>query len=169
MNYFIILLAMIYNIESVEKFLKKDIGYLKKEFSLVRNETISENEINYTAISSIIYKEKKCRSFFISTDLNGIINSIFFGINGEIDKNIFESMVLEYGKPDKMLKVEKVFEKEEKEGNEYSSTTQRGSLRECTFQENPIFIIWNKPNFEIKISINSTQNSYLINFKLKKQ
>ncbi|MDH7445106.1 hypothetical protein [Aquimarina sp. 2201CG14-23] len=61
-------------------------------------------------------------------------------------------MVTEYGTPDEITKKDHIVtEKPSKSPNGITSTESTYTLKDCTFEEKPLYIIWKKEGYKVKI------------------
>jgi hypothetical protein len=106
----------------------------------------------------LLFFQKSYSYLHLKTDDHNIILSVSFMIE-KIDKTTFDKMVLEYGVPDEMFKMGKVYNNQYSENADYIAKTIQGVAESCDFYEDPIFIIWRKKEFKLTIS-QHTDNWY---------
>lgn len=157
---------------SFENFIDKDIQEVAKllkcnlEINLLNKNLYDINlkeertfyDFTYQYISIIIDEKNKVISFSIK--LKNVIDGVFYN-----------PFVNDYGKPNKALveKGRKLF-LESKSKVEESKTFQQelkhytSVLEETSFEDNPKFILWDKENYQIKITIHYEFNVSEITF-----
>ena len=109
---------------------------------------------------------KIVKRLLLQTDENDNIKSVSFTMNEVIDENFYNDFRSQYGEPYMTLCVESIMRLNEislqdglliKEGE--SNTTN------CSFIENPLFIIWLYKKYKITIEINRVQSISRITYK----
>ncbi len=75
-----------------------------------------------------------------------------------INRTTFDAIVDKYGEPDEMTKKDKVTTFKPVSSDGISATESVFTVIECTFDENPLFIIWKKNHYQIKITIKNEFN-----------
>lgn len=104
----------------------------------------------------------------IRTSLNDTIESIYIGFKGTIEeKGFLSAMISKYGEP-KMYKNDVIKEYNENLPNNdgISTTVFKASMKECTFKEDPLFIIWHEEKYTIILNI-SVDTRTSLTFKSK--
>lgn len=113
-----------------------------------------ENESNtkvYAIDEMFSFMEKPCSYLHIETDTNDIIQSVSFILNKKMDRNMFDLLVNRYGNPIDMFKMGEVIERQEASHSKFKSTTIKGGALACSFEEDPMFIVWKKTRFEVVV------------------
>ena len=138
-----------------------DNKLFEKYFYYVKDENIKKNlyGIDYNSIS-------------ILTDKNEIVESVTIHFLSTINKDVYDQLILKYGLRNEIKVIEKkVIVSENKINNEVFSQEIKKSnveLRNGSFEENPLYIIWHKDNFEIIIFTRHNMGISEITFKNKK-
>ncbi|MBG6129062.1 hypothetical protein IWQ47_000246 [Aquimarina sp. EL_43] len=129
-----------------------------KHISEIPSAKLNVKEISYNSYTITpntgIYLGKPYQSFSIVTDKNDVIKELSIRMNHAIDKSFFNRMVEEYGDPFALYKIDEILETKtsfHEDGG--SSTSSKGSMKKCTFEEDPIFIIWNIKEQSIIVKI----------------
>lgn len=117
------------------------------------------------------YSDMQYHNLTISTNQNHIVESISIHFPKVIDRQFYDSFIEKYGEPNKTQVIDK-----RHVINEGSYTTgelkiQKLSkseleMREGTFDEKPLFIIWEKEHFYIQAFLRHKQNISEITFSL---
>ncbi|WP_139062586.1 hypothetical protein [Aquimarina megaterium] len=108
----------------------------------------------------------------IQTDENEIIESISIHFRKVIDRQFFDLFVEKYGEPDHtyiISNIKVVSETTPHESNDpfhQNLTKREGDLIEGTFDEKPLFMIWEKDNFYIQAFLRHKQNISEITFSI---
>ena len=90
-----------------------------------------------------------------------------------IDISFFHLMVEKYGIPNLMFKSDEIIKSTEKHlpleaENEVLVKSTKRTVKECTFEENPLFIIWNRQSYKIDVQITYERKNTSISIGLKK-
>ncbi len=108
---------------------------------------------------NIKYSTEEIDLMLLTTDNNGLINSISADFDTIITQDFYDALLEKYGTPDNMScpnKIMKVNEQFHENGITAVETTT--TLRSCGFHENPSFIIWNKTKYQIVFSLDHELN-----------
>lgn len=145
----------IQNIFDLEKLIGLELGIveeyqktiaLKNSNTHFFNRSLKEVVVNYSNHGQIIN-----------------IASNFIGILG---LELFKQIVATYGSPDFMAKKGTVLlSKNSILENELVVNEEKGKLIACKIDENPIFVNWYKPKFEIRLTVNYQKNTTLLLIK----
>ncbi|MCK8521484.1 hypothetical protein M0D21_07890 [Aquimarina sp. D1M17] len=116
----------------------------------------------YTIDTNDQYLNQPYNMLFLFTDERGIINSVSFYVDIIIDKSFYLSMVEKHGEPDKMYKKgnKTLLDKTQNNDEFFEAEGYSYDLQQCNFEESPVFIIWNKPKYNIEVIIGDTQDSF---------
>ncbi len=109
------------------------------------------------------------RTKLITTDLEGIVTEIAYGFDFKIKKDFYELIVATYGQPSKMFKhgpTNKITHNRVITHG-YIGVEKRSTSIDCSFEEDPIFIIWQLSNFSISIALPPNQNTSMITYRGK--
>ncbi len=117
--------------------------------------------INYNVIS-------------LTTDNNKNITSITIHLKNVIGNDFYNLFIAEYGKPTSILIIEReiILSETESTGGSFNQKMRSGELemKEGEFNENPLYIIWKKKGYKIKILIRRDRNTTDVIFSnLKKE
>ena len=104
----------------------------------------------------------------ITPDENKMVRSIIIHFNSIIDLNFYDAFVLDYGNPESI----QVFDGYDSIGEwtkddpnqRVSKTTYK--LKEGKFEDEPLFMFWNKNGYQIKSLTKHKQNLSLISFSI---
>ena len=156
----------------IEQYLEKNINELQKKIHVTEDfNVISSTEKVYSSRFEkyqFSFLKKECRGgLSVGTNSKNIIESIFFGTEEIIDQEFFLLLVGKYGEPSQMIKMGMVEKTEKVFEEDYYAETVIGEAVQCSFNENPINIVWEKENYRIHIKMNYQRNTSLINFELK--
>ena len=147
----IVILLIIQN-PDMELLIGKRISDLQKEKILYSTE-IEDGGKMHTLIGPMDnYCSRPIQSMVITTDNNEIVESVSIQLDGPLNDLIYERLVDKYGKPDLLYKRgQETFGDSTltERGNQISES--KGRLVECSFEENPLFIVWAKDAFYVQI------------------
>lgn len=151
------------HISTVEKVISNDFEnkLFGKEFYYIKDENITKN------LYGISFN-----SLTILTDENEIIESITIHLPKVIDKEFYNQFIKIYGYPNEI----KVIQRREEISNDFiedeifSQEVKKSNieLRDGSFEDNPLFIIWEKEKFVIKVLSRHEQGVSEITFENKK-
>ncbi|GAB1858668.1 hypothetical protein MHTCC0001_35080 [Flavobacteriaceae bacterium MHTCC 0001] len=152
-----------------QNLLKKDINKIEidnQKFEVTSNE-------NFYSLSMLDDKEFYGLFYnylFVHVNKENTIKSVTIHFNKLVDKVFYESFILDFGKPDTIQVVKKVEVVSEESfiDNSIKKNVKKGFLetREGRFEENPLFIVWNKKSYEIKVFLRHNENRSNITFML---
>jgi hypothetical protein len=109
---------------------------------------------------------------FIQTDKTDIVQSITIYFQRLINRAFYDAFNEVYGIPSSMLVIEKRTVISENNGEDETFSFQQHlrkselELREGTFEENPLHIVWEKKKYMIKALLRHNQNISEITFSL---
>jgi hypothetical protein len=160
------------NINKIESYLGKNINNIKKDVFLISSDSISSSNKTYThdfKNNHVYFLKKKCRALFVGTNKQDIVTSVLLATEKKIDEEFYLLLVEKYGVSSQMQKMGKVKKESKKTIREHYSTdiTVTEAIN-CSFNESPLNIKWNKSEFTINIKMDSIRNTSLISFELKK-
>ena len=155
-----------------ETLLRNSIAYAA---SSIGEEFINEPFQNGTYF---LEKDSSYRSFYdskynclsIYKDDREVVNSITIHLLEVLNFKSFNLMVTQYGAPDHIwvaTKTTLISETIDDSNPEFKQrlTKSEHDLREGTFEEKPLVIIWNKGDFEIKVLFRYEQNQSKITYR----
>ncbi|NMH89824.1 hypothetical protein [Flavivirga algicola] len=158
-----------------EKVLGKHISIAEEIIGTDFENKLFEKSYYYIANESI--KKGFCGMSYnmltIMTNEKDTVQSITVHFQKVIDRQFYDSIVEKYGKPDniqiienRQLESESVTEDDE---GQVIQTLRKStfSLKEGSFEERPLYIIWKKESFEVKAFLRHEQNISEITFSLK--
>ncbi len=108
----------------------------------------------------------------IITDDKNIVTSITIHLHKLIDSKFYDLFIMDYGDPNTIQVIDgydfigKWTEEESEEGFGSKSRKITFKMKEGTFEENPLFMIWNKENYQIKVLLKDEQNISEITFRV---
>jgi len=106
----------------------------------------------------------------IMTDNKNTITSITIHLLEVIDSDFYNAFILDYGNPNTVQVVDKpeFIGEWKKLDKEFNSRGRKVSLimKEGTFEENPLFMLWNKEDYSIKAFLRHEQNISEITFRV---
>lgn len=94
----------------------------------------------------------------IQTDSSDQITTIMFSFEERLDRDLYDKMVETYGDPDRMFKMEVLDAGQPTAQQDFISTTNRGVAKRCSFEENPLYIAWDKNTFKIEVELDRDAN-----------
>ncbi|WP_299883746.1 hypothetical protein [uncultured Lacinutrix sp.] len=159
--------------EKFEHILGKAISVVKKAIGkeFVNELFGSDFYYTYDFVSRDLYGTKY-NSLTILTDEKDAIQSVTIHFQNIINRKFYESFVKEYGEPNIIQVIDKreIISESKLEDNNFSQhlTKSNITLREGSFEENPLFIIWRKETFQIKAFLRHKQNISEITFSISK-
>ena len=170
---FLIIYGQSMNFEKFENFLGRDITYVDN--MLLGEGFECENIIGlriYTSFRSKRFYNTPYNMISIITDENEIVSNVNVHFLRIIDNNFYDSFILDYGIPDKIQVVDKPKQiggwtkSDGKEKIEHKVRRVILKTREGEFEENPLFMIWKKKDYEIKTLTKENQNRSEIIFSI---
>lgn len=116
------------------------------------------------------YYDSKYNCLSIHKNDRGIVNSITVHLLEVLNFKTFNSLVAQYGAPDHIwvaTNTSMMSETIDDSNPEFKQrlTKSEHDLREGTFEEKPLVIIWNKGDFEIKVLFKYEQNQSKITYR----
>jgi hypothetical protein len=100
------------------------------------------------------------------TDIDEKITSINGMITLSIDKTFLESLVNTYGNPDYMVKPDNLMETKRVHVDKASMREGYGTTKKVTFEDDPLFIVWKKEEYELWIQPNYKKEYISITYKI---
>lgn len=97
------------------------------------------------------------------TDSSGVVEDISFFIPGILEKSLYSKMVAAWEEPEGIYKIN---EKTMIHGptstslNGIQSMKSEGFMKKCTIDDDPLLIIWNKGNFNIRVELGTPMNPF---------
>ena len=172
---FLVLFGQIMDFEKFETFIGKDIA-------IANNVLLDEGFESKNLLGINFYTSDSYRDFYnmpynmisIMTDDDDdddddIIKSITIHFHQVIDSNFYNSFIVNYGKPKTIQVVDNPEFIGEWVKGEYNSRARKSilNMREGTFEENPLFMLWNDLDFiGIKAFLRHEQNISEITFRV---
>lgn len=155
-----------------EYLLGKNINEVELSGIKPQKDNLISNKYLYLFDIPVKYHNNDIYTIFITTDENDKINQLKINLLALINESFFNVLVDQYGKPDNILIIDKVISNSGENLNPKSSYEQyvqkrAFKTREGNFQEKPIYIIWNKDDFQITFLMKYKQNTTEITFKKK--
>jgi len=152
-----------------ESLIGKDVSYADQ---ILLDEGF-ENKKSSRNLYSILDKNKwfysmPYNTISITPDENKMVRSIIIHFNSIIDLNFYDAFVLDYGNPESI----QVFDGYDSIGEwtkddpnqRVRKTTYK--LKEGKFEDEPLFMFWNKNGYQIKSLTKHKQNLSLISFSI---
>ncbi|GAB1858750.1 hypothetical protein MHTCC0001_35900 [Flavobacteriaceae bacterium MHTCC 0001] len=106
-----------------------------------------------------------------TTNEKETIRSISILFSKVISRQFYDKFIENYGEPNHTYIIEnrKEIIEEPEEENDFARNAKKfeGDLREGSFDENPLYIIWEKENYTIRAFLRHEQNISEITFKVK--
>ncbi len=159
-----------------EKLLGQDISIVEDSIGGEFGNTLFHKSFYYITDESIkkSFYGMSYNMMTILTNEKDIVESISIHFSSVINRQFYDEFLGAYGKPDNIQVIEnRQLESEsvKKDDDGKIIETLRKStfdLREGTFEEKPLYIIWKKENYEIKAFLRHKQNISEITFSLEK-
>ena len=159
--------------ERFENLIGKDISYANQILLVEGFQHKNLLEVNlYTSNSYKEFYRMSYNMVSIMTDENKIIKDITIHFHHIIDSSFYNSFTVDYGNPDAIL----VIDKDDSEGKfkeinpkkEFDHKLKKVTLKvvEGKFEDGPLFMIWKKDHYDIKILKKREQNISEITFRL---
>jgi len=173
----ILLLSQTMNL-NFENLLDKNISFvediLKRTF---KRHSFNSTESEIVFYSSTAYEEAyffgaMYQHVSLQTNINNTVKSITLHFNELLNLEFYKSSILEYGMPSSILIIDKRhiisenFVEDDKHNFNQHLRKSELELREGTFEENPLYIIWKKDKYMIKALLRHDQNISEITFSL---
>lgn len=109
---------------------------------------------HYNVVGDFQYLGKPYKFLFLFTDEKDIVKSYDILLEGDIDRPFFDLMIEQYGNPDAILSLQNTVKLESSTNeNGISANKVQGTLLECKFEENPLFIRWFKKGIQIRFDL----------------
>ncbi len=90
----------------------------------------------------------------LGTDKQNIIQTISIAIPGELNRETYDLLVNQYGEPKALYNTDQVISVSESVSEEGIRAKEiTSSMKECTFDEGPKFIVWDNDNNQIELSL----------------
>ncbi|MDO6852218.1 hypothetical protein JM80_0508 [Cellulophaga sp. RHA_52] len=128
-------------------------------FYYIKNESIKKNlyGMQYNSITVLTNEKDNIKSISIHFDKT-------------INKYFYESFIEDYNKPNNILVIEASETTSEGflEGKPFNQKLRKNNiqLREGKFDENPLFIVWTKEDYEVKFFFRYNNNSSEVTYRL---
>ncbi len=95
----------------------------------------------------------------IVTDKKDIIQYYYFSLRGQMDRMFFDKMTEEFGHPTVMYKMDQmVITSSSVDALGIRGTAMTGRVKECMFEDNPVFIFWDKEGYSIHANLGSQRS-----------
>lgn len=137
----------------LERFIGKHID----ELSGIGDVLISEgNRHNIDLKSSKEFFGMKYNKLQLTTDKAKTIEELSIGLSGIIDKAFYNDMINRYGSPNSILIKDKLIsESQSKNDGEINQSLKKRmfSLKEGKFEDKPLYVLWNKEGYQIRIML----------------
>ncbi len=152
---------------------------MNNNYELLLGEDISEVLINNSKFELVndsiyysIFYENPIEYFnnsifcFFSITKNDKIDELKIQLVDLIDEDFFNSLVNQYGKPDSILIIDKIIKISETIDDKTKAEFVKNEIKTKvgTFQEKPLYIIWDTEEFQIKILMKYKQRKTEITF-----
>ncbi|WP_396638039.1 hypothetical protein [Maribacter sp. R77961] len=145
--------------QSIEEFIGLNIDNIPYEVIRLDLEHKPNSKTYVANNQNIKYFTERIDLMLLTTDNNGVINSISADFNTIITQNFYDALLEGYGTPDSMSCSNKIMNVNEQFHKNGITTVETNiTLRTCGFHENPTFIIWNKTKYQIVFSLNHELN-----------
>ncbi|WP_299212894.1 hypothetical protein [uncultured Dokdonia sp.] len=156
-----------------EKLLGKSISFVENTIDRDFENKIFGNKVFYIKDNSIskFYFGMIYNHISLETNENDLVHSVTINFQGMLDRDFYDNFNVAYGKPQHIQIIEnRQLENETFIRDENGNITQHlkkstFDLREGTFEEQPLWIIWRKEGFEIKAFLRHKNNRSEITFK----
>lgn len=170
---YLVLFQQTMDFKEFEILIGKDISYA--------NAVLTDAGFNYKRLLAVnLYTSDKYKLFYgmtynmisIMTDEDEIVRDIVIHFQSMIDNSFYDLFSLNYGHPDTIQIIDGYDSvgdwKESDPGEEFSHRVRKVTLktREGKFEENPLFMIWKKEGYQIKILMKQEQGISEITFRL---
>lgn len=109
-----------------------------------------------------------CNHLTIQTNEKDIVQSISIHFREVITREFYDSFIQQYGEPNNIQVIENRRTVSESFGEGFYQHLRKSTfdLREGTFDENPLYIIWEKEHFQIKAFLRHKMNISEITFSI---
>ncbi len=128
----------------------------------------SDEDCNLYSVNNFerYFFTRKYQTMAFKTDSKGIIRSFNFSMYGSMDKMFYSKIVKNYGLPQQILKRDTI-ERKKKESlsDGTKAVSSQGTLKECTFEDNPFFLIWKNDRFIMQFTLIPQLNRIDLYFK----
>jgi len=110
----------------------------------------------------------------IKTNDMGVIEAITIVFLGVIDRSFYDTFILDYGEPNTIQVIDgrddigKWTKPDVKEEGDIEQSVRKVTLimKEGKFEDNPLFMIWNKKRYQIRTLLKYEQNMSEITFRI---
>ena len=156
--------------DRLEEYLGERMNKIRYSFSLNYDADQFSSSLDSiylpTEFNEVLFLDRRCFSVhFESADIQ-TINEVSVVIP-KIDIVTYNQFVSFYGTPDKMFRGGKVIRASEYSNEQYSAKSVVKETIDCSFEEDPMFITWEKNDFQIKIQMDEQHGVSLISFRIK--
>nr|WP_321237229.1 hypothetical protein [uncultured Psychroserpens sp.] len=182
MKQFLLVLALIQTMNSNMKY-ENLLGEQLFAAESIFNCTFRNLKLEFKNFEGIMYGCKdynqqnylgtSIRYVSIKTNQNQKIQSVSIKFYEAFNRHFFDLFVEKYGEPDSILIPDNIKIINDKNENDSTSSmfqkvrATEFDLREGTFEEKPLYIIWEKESYQIKAFLRHRQNMSEITFNLK--
>ncbi|WP_299888918.1 hypothetical protein [uncultured Lacinutrix sp.] len=151
-----------------EHLLDKNLSITKEAIGSDFENTLFSESFYYISDKSIKkdFYGMEYNSLSIETNEKDTVQSISVHFPKVINRQFYDAFIKKYGEPTSIFVIEKRKVVSETKSNEGHFKKSDIDLREGTFEENPLFIIWKKENFQIKAFLRHRQNMSEITFSI---
>lgn|SRR5690606_4629378 len=129
----------------------------------------SNNNLYFMSTESYKYFYDMPTYYILISNNENIIDSITLYFHGIIDKGFYSSFTNDFGNPSTIQVIENVeiISEEKLTESPFSQHLRKNFIetKEGTFDEKPLFMIWDKESYQIKILLNHQSNISIITFR----
>jgi hypothetical protein len=154
-------------IENFTHFLGKNVKTIEFGDQIVPNRVQGDNKIGYFFFEEpFIYFNNSINHLYFLVDDQDIIIEIYIYLNVLIDKKFYQTFIKLYGQATELLVNDGIIY-DRKPVRIRNSTIKKTAyeVRNGKFEENPVFIKWNKAGYEVKIVMKYDKNVSEILFR----
>ena len=168
----LVLIGQLMDFKEFENLIGKDISHARQILLHEGFEYHNTLEINlYTSDSHHDFYTMSYNMISIITDEKNMLKSVTIHFHQIIDSNFYDSFIINYGNPDTIQVIDRHdfvgewTKEEEEERIEHRVRKNTLIMREGKFEENPLLIIWNKKDYQIKALLKHEQSISEITFR----
>ncbi|MCK8521483.1 hypothetical protein M0D21_07885 [Aquimarina sp. D1M17] len=119
-------------------------------YELEQRESYSFYSNSYSVEGDFVFMDRMHHLILIETDKNNVIQKFSFILNGVFDRSLYDKLILKYGEPDQMTKKDQETFNNPVSSKGITAISSSYTLKNCTFEEKPLYVIWNKNSFTVK-------------------
>lgn len=148
-------------VDEVEGVFEGALPELKKQKTVVLNTKVKFCKLNYSRLHIVL-------------DDKEFIKELSTGFRGIVGRTFFDELISCYGNPNNILAFDKLITDSKSEHIEadtfsFNASKRVYTMKEVSFNEKPIFILWKRAHFDIKLMFHYKENATQLTFRTPKE